>query len=417
MSRKKSQLTKIGRNRLDFKRAVANPIPPQVNRLQPSEASSLALPGFPAESKPLSLPGKTFQTTDGGIVRPISHLLKPFGQNLPFVTLAVSGIAIWLMGETYFANFWNIYLGLMLEVLPFFILGAILAALIATLKLPDLKIWRRVTRNRAGAMFTGLALGFVLPVCECGTASVARQTNRAGAPLLMSIVFLLAAPVINPVTLLVTYLAFNGNWLIIIGRIALALLVALLVGIILSLYPKPADLFLPGSHQPEKTGSGSGHSDQAGEANCHHHSHEEQPPRTGKAPQFNNFLELVIKESLEAIRIGLPGIGLAAVFQASVPSHYFTDLGQGALLSVIALMLLASLMSICSSADAFVALSFSGLMPAGSILAFLVFGPLINLKSLFLFRLVLTWRTIALMAVFSFSLIVPVGLFINYWVA
>lgn len=345
----------------------------------------------------------------------LTRSLKLFGQTLPLLIIAGAGLTAWLMGRSVFDNFWNIYLGLMLEVLPFFMLGAILAALIAPLRLPDMKIWRTATRNRATAATAGLVMGFALPVCECGTASVARQTNRAGAPAILSLVFLMAAPVVNPVTILVTYLAFNGNWLIILGRSGLALVVALVAGLILSLYPKPADLFV-------STANENNASDQ--HDHDHEHDHEEgilpehgELPRHGKVAAFNGFLERAIEELLEAVRVGLPGIALAAAFQACVPSQYFLGLGQGALFSVIALMLLAALMAICSSADAFVALSFSGLVPAGSVLAFLVFGPLINLKSIFLFRLVLRWRTIGLLALFSFSLILPAALFINYWLA
>lgn len=354
--------------------------------------------------------------------RPAGEPGKIVSRALPVSLIALSGLTAWLMGKVSFQNFWNISLGLLIEVIPFLLSGAILAALIAPLRPGDLKIWKLATRNRANATVTALGMGLLLPVCECGTASIARQANRAGAPAGMSIVFLLAAPILNPVTLLVTYLAFQGDWLIILGRAGLALVVALTVGLILSWYPRPNELFVPAA----TPGAGPDDHDHDG----HHHAgppvHDRLHPAADSkaapahrpgAAGFNNFLERAAREFMEALRVVLPGISLAAAFQACVPSHYFLDLGQGALFSAVALMLLAGLMSICSSADAFVALSFAGLLPTGSILAFLVFGPLINLKSIFLFRLVLTWRAIGLLALLCFSLVLVAAVFFNYWLA
>ncbi len=328
--------------------------------------------------------------------------------------MTLAGSIAWLYGPGYFDNFWNILLGLVIEVAPFLLLGAGLAAVIAPSGFSKLKIWDLVTRNRASAVAAGLGMSLTLPVCECGTASIARQANRAGAPVALSIVFLLAAPIINPVTLLVTYLAFEGNWLIILGRAGLGLVVALAVGLIISLYPRPTDLFVAGAITPRPE-------DPAHNVYPHNHDHEYSPdtaalPRP-KAASFNNFVDRLSAEFIEAVRIVLPGITLAAAFQACVPPRYFLDLGQGALFSAIALMLLAGLMSICSSADAFVALSLAALLPSGSILAFLVFGPLINLKSIFLFRLVLRWRSIGLIALLCFNLVLVAAVFCNLWLA
>jgi uncharacterized protein len=285
-----------------------------------------------------------------------------------------------------------------------------LAAVIAQGGFSKLKIWELAAHNRASAAAAGLGMSLTLPVCECGTASIARQANRAGAPVALSMVFLLAAPIINPVTLLVTYLAFEGNWLIILGRAGLGLVVALVVGLIFSLYPRPTDLFAAGatSATPAEPAQ-----------NAHPHTHEYSPAKLDlarpKTAVFNNFVDRLTVEFIDTVRVVLPGITLAAAFQACVPPRYFLDLGQGAFFSAIALMLLAGLMSICSSADAFVALSFAALLPSGSVLAFLVFGPLINLKSIFLFRLVLRWRSIGLMALLCFSLVLVAAVFCNLW--
>jgi uncharacterized protein len=57
-------------------------------------------------------------------------------------------------------------------------------------------------------------------------------------------------------------------------------------------------------------------------------------------------------------------------------------LGQGSISSITAMMLLAGIVSICSTVDSFFALSFSSAFTTGSLIAFLVFGPMIDLKGI-----------------------------------
>jgi len=334
---------------------------------------------------------------------------------LPLAVIGLSVVMAWFAGPVAFSNFWNVLLGLVIEILPFLLLGALLATALASSKFSRLNIWRRAARNRAGAVLTGVGMGLALPVCECGTASIARRVNREGAPVALTLVFLLAAPVINPVTLLVTYLAFEGNWLIILGRAGLALVVALSIALLLSLYPQPDELFVSGRPAEDEP-----------DVPHQHHNHAEnetvsqpgeRPDRSARVTGFNNFVTGTTGEFIEAVQIVLPGICLASLFQTAISSRIFLDLAQGPLLSALVFMLLAGLMSICSSADAFVALSFTSVSPTGSILAFLVFGPLVNLKTIFLYRLLLRWRTIAFIAVFCFSLILVLTLFLNLWVS
>ncbi len=80
-------------------------------------------------------------------------------------------------------------------------------------------------------------------------------------------------------------------------------------------------------------------------------------------------------------------------------------------MAIAAMMLLAVLMCLCSEADAFVAASFTTLHPAAKI-AFLVLGPMFDLKLLIMFTRVFRRRLIirivisALVQVFVYSLIV-----------
>ncbi len=277
--------------------------------------------------------------------------------------------------------FINIFLGLIIEALPFLLLGSLFAAGLAVWGTRwTEKLWQKATRSRVRSAAVGVGMGFALPVCECGASSVARQAARDGAPLTLTLVFILAAPIVNPITILVTWLAF-ADWGILFGRIGLALLIAVGIGILFSFHPNPPQLL-------ETENAGHTH-------DYHDHTHNETKN------SIRSFLDRATAEFTQAAQVAIPGIGLAAAFQSYLPPHLFLDLGQGALLSALALMLLAALMSVCSSVDAFVALGFAGLFPTGSVLAFMVFGPLINLKSLPLMRLVLRPQTIGMIALLT----------------
>ncbi len=314
---------------------------------------------------------------------------------------------LYITGEPLrFRIFLNIFLGITIEALPFLLIGALAVAMAATTQA------RRRTRagrmGRVRAAFVGVGLGLIVPVCECGAASIARQTHREGAPVTLSLVFLLAAPIVNPVTILVTWLAFGGDWAIVLGRVGLGLLVAVGIGLLFSMHPQPDTLFKSEVGQNEPSNS----------HNEHPHMHSEGEKcslaETGlPQPKLTLFLDRTLLEFLQAAKVALPGIALAALFQAYVPQRGWLEVGHGALFSAIILMLLAALMSVCSSVDAFVALSFSTLFPTGSVLAFMVFGPIINLKSIFLMRLLLRWRTIGLIALLSFQLVLLAAVVIN----
>jgi uncharacterized membrane protein YraQ (UPF0718 family) len=75
------------------------------------------------------------------------------------------------------------------------------------------------------------------------------------------------------------------------------------------------------------------------------------------------------------------GAAIASATQVVIPRADITGIGEGAVLGIAAMMSLAFVLSICSTVDAFFALSYVGFFPLPAILAFLVFGPMISMKS------------------------------------
>ena len=80
------------------------------------------------------------------------------------------------------------------------------------------------------------------------------------------------------------------------------------------------------------------------------------------------------------------GALIASLTQVFVPREVLSSVGSDPLLSILAMIAFAFIISICSNVDAFFALAYTSTFTVGSIVAFLVFGPMIDIKMLALMR-------------------------------
>ena len=58
-------------------------------------------------------------------------------------------------------------------------------------------------------IFISVFLGFFLPACDCAVIPVSKRLLKKKVPINVTISFMLASPIINPVVLLSTYNACN----------------------------------------------------------------------------------------------------------------------------------------------------------------------------------------------------------------
>ncbi len=283
--------------------------------------------------------------------------------------------------------------------MPFLLLGVIASATIQLFVSPE---WLRrfSPRSPVLAALAGATLGLaVLPVCECGTVPATRRLLAKGASLPMGLAFLLAAPAVNPVVIASTWIAFGGQPLIVLGRVGLTVAIATVVAVLLGAHPRPAELLAPVVHAERHD-------------HCHHQ--QQQPGARGRLAAF---LRHTSDEFFEMGRYLVVGAALAAIFQTIVPREALLALGQGPVVSVLVLMGLATILSICSTVDAFVALAFAGSFLPGAMLAFLVFGPMIDLKSILLFETTFRRRTVALLVLLTSQLVLLAGVVLNLYLA
>ncbi|GAB4516726.1 MAG: permease [Anaerolineae bacterium] len=303
------------------------------------------------------------------------------------------------------------FLGIFIEAAPFLLLGSFVSGLLEVyVSREDIVRW--VPRNPIAATITGAFMGFAFPVCECGVVPVTRRLFTKGLPMSVGVAFLLAAPVMNPVVLVSTYIAF-GWGPVLIARFVLTAVVAIAVGVVFALAARPQEVLRPVSLAPVGGGSGS------------------TPSQLKKSPsqlQPQEAQKLTLVQGLyAALRVGsdeffemgrflVIGTMLAAAMQTLVSQEVLLRLGEGPFVSVIVMQALAFVLSVCSTVDAFLALAFVGTFTGGSIVAFLTFGPMIDIKSTLMFMGVFRRKTVLYLIVLPFLITLLAGLWMNLFV-
>ncbi|MBN8620542.1 MAG: permease, partial [Anaerolineae bacterium] len=170
------------------------------------------------------------------------------------IVLALAVLGTGQSVDTILSIFATRFLGIFIEAIPFLLLGAVVSGLIDAFVTPD-DIAHFVPRNPFLATIAGAFLGFAFPVCECGVVPVVRRLFNKGLPMWVGITFLLAAPVVNPIVLVSTAVAF-GFGPVLIGRFVFTILVAVGVGLVFAFRARPQDILQPRSLMPIMGGSG-----------------------------------------------------------------------------------------------------------------------------------------------------------------
>lgn len=97
------------------------------------------------------------------------------------------------------------------------------------------------------------------------------------------------------------------------------------------------------------------------------------------------------------------GAAIAAIAQTSLERRFFVASASSSLLSSAVMMLLAIVLNLCSEADAFIAASFRGLVPFSAQMAFLVIGPMFDIKLLLMYRTLFKARVAPFLALLALA--------------
>jgi uncharacterized protein len=281
------------------------------------------------------------------------------------------------------------FLSVLLEGVPFILLGTILSGVIDEF-LPSRVMVRFLPRNVGWGIALSGALGLVFPMCECGIVPVIRRLMAKGLPISNAIAYMLAAPIVNPIVALSTYAAFRGQGAAEFTalRLGLGYFVAVLVAF--AVHQLAARTVL-----------------RDGIVGARDRVAEDEPVTVPTAPlraRLGNALRVAVKDFQDVMVYFVLGVAVSSLFSTGVNQEIILPLALNDWLAVYSLMGLAFILSLCSTSDAFIAATFTA-FPAVAKLAFLVFGPMMDLKLIFIYSAVFRKRFVFGLALGLFLLI------------
>jgi uncharacterized protein len=315
------------------------------------------------ESQAVPLAPATATSQPAGAASPPLRTVPIWQVSLAFwllflAVLAAHGLKLGNVAQV--TSFGLIFASIVIEALPFILLGAVVSAAMAVF-VPD-RFFARIGRLPRRLQLPGATLaGFTFPVCECGSVPIGRRLISRGLHPSAGLGFMFSAPILNPIVLISTWVAFGGGTRgaeMVAGRATLGFIVAIAAGFVIA--GGEAELL---RRRP------------GGDGSAAEHDHDQG----GAGERGGAFLEHLIGDALFMSRFLILGAAASALMQTFVPQSILSGVAGAAVIGVLALMAFAFMLALCSEADAFVATSFTA-FPVSAQLGFLVFGPILDAK-------------------------------------
>lgn len=277
--------------------------------------------------------------------------------------------------------------GLIIQILPFLVLGAVLSSIIQ-IGLRKKSFEKVFKKTSVVNVLIASVLGIFFPVCDCAMVPIASSLIKKKYSVPVVFAFLIASPALNPIVIISTYYAFSDMPEMVVYRSIATLLIAWITSAVL--------FFL------EKEGRLNG-------------ILKDRVSYNYEEGENLGYLDMIVFHTKkEFFRIGsfvIVGAFLSAIIQVLVSKQVFISLNKVNFLAVISMIIASFFISVCSTSNAFIARSFINAMPLNSILAFLVMGPIFDITNLsamfsvfkkgFMFRFILSLMYLAFIG-FSF---------------
>lgn len=297
-----------------------------------------------------------------------------------FFSLGLAGVPSVLLDMN------TMWISIVLEAIPFVLLGVFISSIIQIF-VKEETLQRFIPSNPVLALIPAITIGAIFPVCECAIVPIVRRLLQKGMPLHVGIVILVSAPVLNPIVFLSTNYAFQTDSIMAWTRMGLAFFAALLIGALIYRFYGNRNMLHTSIHD-------------------HGHDHDHDGGN-----RISQVFQHASDEFFDMGKFLIFGALVASAVQTFVARDALVGVGNGDVAGPAVMMGLAYILSLCSEADAFVGSSFTGLFSTGSILAFLVYGPMVDLKNTILMlayfkkRFVLGFLIIVTIAVYAITLV------------
>ena len=314
---------------------------------------------------------------------------------LQFAFIAILAVLIGFYRHTpAFATFSITFVAIFLEALPFMLLGAAIGGLIEVF-VSKAAILRIVPSGRLWAIILAAGLGMVFPVCECAIVPVVRRLFAKGLPLGAGIAFLLGGPIVNPLVFFSTAVAYGNDFRLAGIRLVIGYLIAVVVGFFIDrLFTRGSALVTISSVLADDA-----------------HVHGDAAAATGIWTKSGWAMRHAAADFVDISRFLVFGAVAAGLLQTLVVRGELAAVIGSPFVSILLMMSLAVLLSLCSEADAFVAASFRTMLPPAAQMAFMVLGPMLDLKLIAMYfrmfrkRLIVVLSTTTTVVVFLMMLL------------
>jgi uncharacterized membrane protein YraQ (UPF0718 family) len=315
--------------------------------------------------------------------------------------LSALGLLVFFRDRAQFQTLGIIFVSIVLEALPFMLLGTLIGGFIEVFVSRE-KIARWLPEGRWWTVFVGAGIGILFPVCECAIVPVVRRLLHKGVPLSAAIAFLLGGPLVNPIVASSTAIAYFGDWSIVAHRIIIGYLIAIVIGLLMGLIFSRAKAVRGEVYS-------SFFQDNAVPVSSH-----------GQSPAPGQKAVLAVSHAagdfFDIGRFLVIGAFIAALLQTLVPRQIFAAAVSIPGFSILLMMLMAMVLNLCSEADAFVAASFrSGPVPLSAQLAFMILGPMLDIKLILMYLRVFRIRAIAALTMFTFTAVFLSMVLLDTW--
>jgi len=317
----------------------------------------------------------------------IPHSGRSFWGQVLFLIVAVCFL-IFFRNRPAFRTFAITFVAIVLEAFPFMLVGTLIGGFIDVFVSQE-KLTRWLPTRRWLAVFAGAGLGMFFPVCECAIVPVVRRLFKKGLPLGTGVAFLLGGPIVNPIVAVSTAVAYSFKWSLVIERLLFGYAIAVTIGLLMDFFFKGKQAVLSDII--------------ASREGPHILYNGADPSAATLSKKIRYSLQHAAHDFFDITRFLIIGAFVAGVMQTIVSRQAIAPLFSVPVLAILFMMILALLLNLCSEADAFVAASFRATgMPLSAQMAFMVLGPMLDIKLLLMYSRVFRTRTIIVLSSLTF---------------
>jgi uncharacterized membrane protein YraQ (UPF0718 family) len=327
----------------------------------------------------------------------------PFWSVAGFIFLfAAVALLLGLRGTSAGTTLGVSFVSIILEALPFVILGSLASGIIEVF-VPKEAVARLLPQRKLLGILAAASLGLIVPVCECAVIPFTRRLVRKGVPFSTAVAYLLAGPTVNVLTGSSTLLAYHNPmarafaWHVLAARTGFAFFIAVVVALIIDrLFPGQSALIDPAmdaascacGHDHDHDHEHHDHDHHDHEHHDHEHAHDHEQHHHHHEEKTRQLFGKRLAESInhagdDFLSVGqflVIGAFVAAICQTIIPREAFVAVAHAPGVAILVLMGLAVALNLCSGANAFVAASFRGALPLSAQMGFMLLGPMLDTK-------------------------------------